>query len=229
MEKFNPQHCIIVFVKAPVEGFVKTRLAGCLGARGALLLYRALAEDVLAAVCAMNCQVRVFYYPVDQHDIVRGWIGNHVRLYAQQGADLGRRMHHALCSAEADGFQRIILVGSDMPEIDQKILQSGFSALETRPAVFGPAKDGGYYLAGFASGCIFPQAFSGIAWGTSQVFKETMKRFAEKGQTPGVLPVLSDVDTPEDLRALAAKLAADKGLHNRLVRTRAVLGKMKVI
>jgi hypothetical protein len=164
MKKFNPQHCIIVFVKAPVEGLVKTRLAGCLGARGALLLYRALAEDVLAAVCAMDCQVRVFYYPANHQDIVRGWLGDDLPLYVQQGADLGERMHHALCCTAADGFERIILVGSDIPGIDEQIIKSAFTALATRPAVFGPAKDGGYYLVGFKSGAIFPQAFAAIDW-----------------------------------------------------------------
>ena len=229
MKKFNPQHCIIVFVKAPVEGLVKTRLAGCLGARGALLLYRALAEDVLAAVCAMDCQVRVFYYPANHQAIVRGWLGDDMPLYVQQGADLGERMHHALCCTAADGFERIVLLGSDIPGIDEQIIKSAFTALTTRPAVFGPAKDGGYYLAGFKSGAIFPRAFAAIDWGSSDVFEQTMKRFAKKGQTPAVLPVLSDMDTPDDLRALAAKLAGDGGFQGRLLHTREVLEKINIL
>ncbi|MCF8028531.1 MAG: TIGR04282 family arsenosugar biosynthesis glycosyltransferase [Desulfobacteraceae bacterium] len=229
MKKFNPQHCIIVFVKAPLEGLVKTRLAGCLGARGALLLYRALAADVLGAVCAMDCQVRVFYYPANHQDIVRGWLGDHIALYVQQGADLGQRMHHALCCTAADGFERIVLIGSDIPGIDEQILKSAFSALETSPAVLGPAKDGGYYLVGFRSGSIFPQAFDAIDWGCSDVFEQTMKRFEEKGQTPAVLPVLSDIDTPEDLRVLAVQLAGGGGFQGRLLHTRDVLGQMKIV
>lgn len=229
MKKFNQQHCIIVFVKAPVEGLVKTRLAGRLGARGAMLLYRALAEDLLAAVCAMDCQVRVFYYPANHQDIVRGWLRDDMPLYAQQGADLGERMHHALCCTAADGFERIILIGSDIPGIDEQIIKSGFAALEAGPAVLGPASDGGYYLVGFTSGSIFPQVFAGIDWGSSNVFEQTMKRFGKNGQAPAVLPVLSDIDTSEDLRVLATQLAGGGGFLGRLLRTRDVLEKINII
>ncbi|MFW6334868.1 MAG: TIGR04282 family arsenosugar biosynthesis glycosyltransferase [Desulfosalsimonas sp.] len=169
--------CMILFVKAPAVGRVKTRLAESIGGRAALFLYRAFVEDILDAISATDLRLRIFYYPPEDGGLVRRWIGGGPRLFAQQGDDLGARMHDAFCRTAQEGFERIVLAGSDIPEIDESIIKAAFSALETHPAVIGPAEDGGYYLVGLRAESVCRQVFSGIDWGTDRVLDQSLERF----------------------------------------------------
>lgn len=219
--------CMILFVKAPAVGRVKTRLAESIGDRAALFLYRAFVEDILDAISATDLRLRIFYYPPEDGGLVRRWIGGGPRLFAQQGDDLGARMHDAFCRTAQEGFERIVLAGSDIPEIDESIIKAAFSALETHPAVIGPAEDGGYYLVGLRAESVCRQVFSGIDWGTDRVLDQSLERFGGLGLTAVQMPCLNDIDTVDDLKGLCRRLAARPDLAARLENTEKALRQVR--
>src|SRR5258706_863779 len=129
-----------------------------------------------------------------------------VSLYAQGGGDLGARMQRAFQSAIARS-RHAILVGSDIPTLSVQYLRDADQALaQGDDVVIGPAEDGGYVLVGL-SRCD-PELFRGIPWGGSEALAETRRRIARLSWRSSELPVLSDVDRPEDLERLPEGLRA---------------------
>ena len=105
-----------------------------------------------------------------------------------------------MADAFAGGFDRAIVVGSDVPDLPEAFMQESFAALEAYDSVIGPALDGGYYLIGFKRETFLPEVFQGIEWGTDRVLTRTLDIFGEHQRTAYLLPPLRDIDTPEDLR-----------------------------
>lgn len=195
-----PRRAILVFVRAPQPGLVKTRLAAAVGDQAALRIYRRLAEHTLAEVRALAAEdvaVRVHYAPADAEDEVRAWLGAGPLYLPQADGDLGVRMKDAFARAFADGPERVVIVGSDLPEVSASLLRRAFELLDAEPAVIGPARDGGYYLLGLRG--MIDGIFGGIEWSTSRVLLATLERFSAAGVEPAALEVLSDVDTVDDL------------------------------
>jgi len=189
----------LVFVRAPVRGRVKTRLAAAVGADAALRIYRRLAEHTLREVLGLGgeVQVRVHYTPADAGDAVRAWLGAGPVYLPQGDGDLGGRMEDAFARAFAAGAERVVIVGSDLPEVSTALLRRAFDLLDAHPAVIGPARDGGYYLLGVTR--LVPGIFDGIAWSTPRVLAETLGRFRSAGIDPVLLEELADVDEVDDL------------------------------
>jgi rSAM/selenodomain-associated transferase 1 len=198
-----------IFAKDPVPGTVKTRLGAAIGNAAAADLYRELAERTLAtAVAAREAgivgSVELWCDPDVERAAFLRWRDRFgITLRAQDGADLGQRMRHALATALARGGPAL-LVGTDSPAIDVAYLADAAAALASHDAVFGPADDGGYVLVGLARDV---DAFSGIAWSTAGVMAATRSRLAREGVTWLELPALWDVDTPADLTRLRNWLA----------------------
>jgi rSAM/selenodomain-associated transferase 1 len=196
----TPRRALLVFVRAPEPGRVKTRLAAAIGDQAALRVYRRLAEHTLAearALAAEDVAIRVHYAPADSGDVVRAWLGTGPLYLPQADGDLGMRMQDAFARAFADGAERVVIVGSDLPEVSASLLRHAFDLLDAHPAVIGPARDGGYYLLGLRK--MIGGIFDGIEWSTSTVFQSTLKRLGAAGVDPAALEVLSDVDTVDDL------------------------------
>jgi hypothetical protein len=189
----------LVFVRAPVAGQVKTRLAAALGAEGALRVYRRLAEHTLREARALGGEVRVHFTPEDAGAEVRGWLGEGPRYLPQSAGDLGARMEAAFRAAFEDGADRVVIIGSDLPELSATLLRRAFDALESHPAVIGPARDGGYYLLGMRT--MIEGLFDGIPWSTNEVLARTLERLRAAGIHPALLDTLSDVDEVDDLPA----------------------------
>jgi len=191
--------CILIFVRAPEAGRVKTRLAAEIGADAALRVYRRLAEHAVAEARAVSAGValRIHFTPRDAGDAVRRWLGGGAEYVAQAGGDLGARMHAAFEAAFAAGHSRVVIIGSDLPGLTAELLRDAFHQLDDHPAVLGPARDGGYYLLGLRQ--MVPQVFRGIAWSTGEVFAATAERLATLGITPALLPEMADVDVAADL------------------------------
>ncbi|HEU0299435.1 MAG TPA: TIGR04282 family arsenosugar biosynthesis glycosyltransferase [Longimicrobium sp.] len=188
-------------MRAPEAGRVKTRLAGAIGAEGALRVYRRLAEHTLAEVrslAAEGVERRVHYTPAHAGAAVREWLGDGpVYLPQAESDDLGMRMRDAFVRAFEDGVQRVVIVGSDLPELTAALLRRAFDALDAHPAVLGPARDGGYYLLGLRR--MIDGLFSGVPWSTPDVLGATLDRFRAAGVEPVLLEELADVDEVEDL------------------------------
>ncbi len=192
---------MLVFVRAPEPGRVKTRLAAAIGAEGALRVYQRLAEHTLAEVrslAAESVEVRVHYTPAGAGAAVRKWLGDGP-LYLPQAEsdDLGMRMRDAFTRAFADGVERVVIVGSDLPDLTAPLLRRAFDELDAHPAVLGPARDGGYYLLGLRG--MIDGIFTGVPWSTPDVLTATLERFRAAGEEPVLLEELADVDEAEDL------------------------------
>lgn len=198
----RPGRCaLLVFVRAPRLGRVKTRLAAGIGEEAALEVYRRLAERTVRAAVGVGegVEVRVHVAPGEAIDEVRAWLGPAPRYLRQADGDLGERMRDAFDRAFADGCERVVIVGSDLPGVSTELLLRAMHTLSTAQAVLGPARDGGYYLLGLRSK--MDVLFSGIAWSTSQVFAATVERLRAEKVEPAILETLADVDEPEDLPA----------------------------
>lgn len=197
-----PYRILLVFVRAPELGRVKTRLAASIGENAALRAYKRLAEHTIAearALAAEGVEVRIHYAPADAGSAVRAWLGEGAVYLPQAEGDLGMRMRDAFAGAFAGGADRVVIVGSDLPEISAPLLRRAFDLLDGYPAVIGPARDGGYYLLGMTG--MIGGVFGGIEWSTPGVLAATLDRLRAAGVEPAMLETLADVDTVEDLPA----------------------------
>jgi rSAM/selenodomain-associated transferase 1 len=190
----------LLFIKAPVLGHVKSRLAAVIGDKAALELYRRFVLDAIDLAGALALPVRIFYYPPEAGPLVRAWLGKERACSPQQGSGLGERMERAFEQIFQEGCDRAVLIGSDIPELSHAVLQEAMKALDAHDAVLGPTADGGYYLIGFTSKTFLPSVFRDIAWSTGSVCNETLGRFKQSGTRFHLLPKLRDIDTRDDLR-----------------------------
>jgi rSAM/selenodomain-associated transferase 1 len=191
---------ILFFVKYPEPGEVKTRLAATIGPDKAAEVYGHFLLDLLAKLESTQLPFKVCFYPEQKRDLMMAWLGDGYEYSLQKGVDLGERMATAFLDAFAGGHSRVVLMGSDFPDLPQSFLEESLGVLNTHDAVIGPAMDGGYYLIGFRKETFFPQAFEGMDWGTEGVFRQTLSILKDHGKGVYVLPVWNDIDTIEDLR-----------------------------
>jgi rSAM/selenodomain-associated transferase 1 len=197
------REAILVFVKHPQPGQVKTRLAAAMGATCAAVLYQAFVADVLGAVTACSAyEHRVCFTPATSEPAIRTWLGDRHRLMAQVGTDLGLRMTRAFEQTFSNGYDRLVLIGTDIPQIQPETLHAAFSALGQADTVIGPATDGGYYLIGFRKESFSPRVFQDIVWGSDGVLDATLSRLSSIGRRCILLPCLTDIDDIKDLTAL---------------------------
>jgi hypothetical protein len=213
---------LVVFLKHPRPGAVKTRLAAAIGPAAAAGLYRALAERVLEATtpAAGDYERLVFFDPPESLPQMREWLPG-VRLLAQSGHDLGARMADAFARAFARGASRVAIVGTDAPGVSRATVREALSALDTADVVIGPADDGGYYLIALREPR--PELFAGIEWSTPGVRGQTLVRAAAAGLSVLELGHLRDVDTLDDLRA---EWPAVRGLLGHRPELRAALARL---
>jgi rSAM/selenodomain-associated transferase 1 len=195
---------ILLFIKAPVRG-VKSRLAAVIGVETALELYKNFILDIIDTVRKTGYPFRICYYPPDAGAEVSSWLAGQYRIMPQQGGDLGARMENAFIRCFSEGFERAILIGSDLPDLTPAVLQEAMASLAENDVVIGPASDGGYYLIGFHKHTLMPRVFRGIPWSTEMVFQETMAILQNSALSVYQAPTWNDVDTVEDLRALCER------------------------
>jgi rSAM/selenodomain-associated transferase 1 len=190
---------VVVFARAPEPGKVKTRLAASIGAERACALYQWLGARVVSSLVvdeARTYDVRVCVTPAEGIEAVRAWIPGADTYVAQREGDLGVRLDGALRDALAEGYDKVLLVGTDCIAVDHARVCEALAVLDRTPAVLGPSCDGGYYLLGL---CTWQPVFDDIAWSTDTVAAETRRRLT----TPHTeLAVERDIDTVDDLAVL---------------------------
>ncbi len=195
------EEALVLFVKAPVAGRVKTRLAQQVGTETAALLYRCFVSDVISTIRRTGHEPLIFFDPPDALSRVTDWLGKGLSYYPQEGEDLGARMLAAF-RIVSSRCARTVLIGTDCPDLPRALLDQAFEALRSHDAVLGPAADGGYYLIGFSGTAIPREVFSSMAWGTGGVFERSRTVLQEKGMHVHVLPAWRDIDEYQDLEAL---------------------------
>ena len=186
---------LLIFVKNPVSGKVKTRLARTLGEAQALQVYQRLLQHTLRVTQPLSCPKIVFYS--DQVDPNDFWAQAGYQQCLQTGGDLGERMQAAFALAFSANHPRAVIIGSDCWELTTGLLEEAFRQLQTHDAVVGPAHDGGYYLLGLRQPA--PTLFAGKEWSTARVLSNTLADLQRLQLRYFMLPVLSDVDEAADL------------------------------
>lgn len=198
----NQERCLVIFVKYPEEGKVKSRLVPGLGDCRAADLYRCFIEDLLERVSSGYDGFLIAFDPPDKEEDCAALFGKDFSYMPQAGADLGERMYNTFVSCFAKGFRSAVIIGSDSPDISRRIIEEAFQSLQSHDAVIGPAYDGGYYLIGFSGDSLSVRFFENMAWSTDSVYAETVRRFDKAGVSFYVLPGWRDIDTADDVRAL---------------------------
>ena len=190
------EEVLIVFVKNPEIGKVKTRLAKSIGDANALAIYLLLLNHCFELTEAIKQDVVIYYNKfIDSED---QWSNSSYKKFLQKGDDLGSKMSNALSEQLNLGYKKACLVGSDIYDLDASIIYDSFEILDKKDIVIGPAVDGGYYLIGLKQ----PREdiFKISNWSTSSVFKDTTDIVSDLNLTFGVTEILNDIDTIDDLR-----------------------------
>ncbi|MDX1996284.1 MAG: TIGR04282 family arsenosugar biosynthesis glycosyltransferase [Thermoanaerobaculia bacterium] len=207
---------LLLFTKPAVPGRVKTRLHGALTPEQAAELHQAFVDDVLERLTPGAFELVIAWALAPGEAVPE----THWPSVVQRGDGLGDRLFTALADA-ARGGATVAALGSDHPTLPLAIVESAFARVEAgAPIVIGPSLDGGYYLIALAPAAVRPELFADIAWSTSEVLATTLERAAALGLPVALLPPGADVDTPEDLAALATALGTQSELCPR---TRALL------
>lgn len=222
--KHSNKCCILFFVKYPVLRGVKTRLAEHVGHDVATDLYKSFVADILTTLHTLSVNFKIVFYPPDVGDQFHQWLGEKYSYAPQIGRDLGQRMKNAFLQAFSDGFNSVVIIGSDSPDLPADYLDLGFTALDTNDVVVGPSSDGGYYLIGFAREAFLPDAFEQITWSSTNVFERTLNILKQHKQRVYLLPQWHDVDSASDLNKL---LERNRNTIFGLLSTISVIRKIK--
>lgn len=194
---------LIVFTRYPEPGITKTRLIPVLGKAGAANLHRLMAQRTIARALSLQKSRRLsveIHHTGGSQQQMEDWLGTDLIYQNQIDGDLGARMTAAFQNSFDSGVDKVAIIGTDCPDLKAEILAQAFDELSDRDLVLGPAKDGGYYLIGLRRS--IPELFDGINWGTSEVFASTRAIAQNLGLNIAVLPILADIDRPEDLLGL---------------------------
>jgi uncharacterized protein len=187
---------LIIFTRNPELGKCKTRLAATVGDKTALEIYLFLLRHTISITEDLSVAKQVHYsVNVRDNDL---WKEDTFIKKQQIGDDLGERIHHAFQQGFEDGYKHIIIIGSDMFDLDQQDLEEAFLALNTNDFVIGPAEDGGYYLMGMRR--LKAELFLNKNWGTSSVLKDTLSNLED--EKLHLLPVKNDIDHYEDIKEI---------------------------
>ena len=198
------ENVLIIFVKYPQAGFVKTRLAKEIGKVKASLLYRLFVETILARTEDTGFTRVIFYSPAHKRKQIKDWLGPNLKLYPQEEEVLGDRLSYAFRFAFEKGAKRVIVIGTDSPTLDREVVLDAFERLKNVQCVLGPALDGGYYLLGLSS--FYREIFKGIEWSSDKVFNQTLESLKKLKIKFSLLDEDFDIDNINDLMILRRRL-----------------------
>jgi len=211
----QPATVVALLVRVPVPGRVKTRLAAGVGDEAACRLYRAMVTDILGQIRASGLPLVLLHDGRDGQGLPASWQAGAVRVRPQPDGDIGRRMAAAFAECFAAGIERVLLAGSDLPDLTAAVLAEAGAALACHDAVLAPTADGGYGLIGLKRGRYRPELFADIPWSTDQVLAVTLQRAGQCALSVGLLPMLRDIDTMADLLAYGRHPCATALATNR--------------
>ena len=189
---------LIIFLKAPRPGTVKTRIAQSAGADRSCAIYREMVGTVLEHLRPIR-HAQLCFAPDDAGPEIVPWLREDWTARPQGGGDLGERLHRAFVSAFTAGAERVVIVGSDCPEVKAADIRNAWRESKSHDLVLGPAVDGGYWLIGLRAPQ--PDLFHDIAWSSEQVLGQTLQRAKSLGLRIQLLRILTDIDTEADWNA----------------------------
>jgi len=201
----NNHNVLLIFVKAPHLGLVKTRLQPELSEQQSVSLHKAMAEDLITRFREISLwQTKIAFWPGDALSCMQKWLGDHLEFLPQQGQDLGQRMSRAFDEQFRMGHEKVLVVGCDLPALETEMISEAFKRLSENDLVLGPSEDGGYYLIGLKQA--HPELFRGVDWSTDQVLEQILNNAGAGRLMIRRMPVRSDIDTYQDVSRLWRRL-----------------------
>ncbi len=191
---------IIIFIKAPIPGKVKTRLTPVLNENLSCQLYKKFTEDIFNAAQKSTAKITLCYLPKFKKKQIQTWLGMEYTMIPQTGTNIGERMKQAFMDVFSRGEKKAVLIGTDIPDLDSATLKKALNSLNSHDSVIGPSKDGGYYLIGFNNHSFPETVFHNIKWSTSSVLDETLCILKTSKHSTYLLEEKNDIDTPDDLK-----------------------------
>tara|TARA_B100001093_G_scaffold219446_1_gene210344 strand:- start:152 stop:775 length:624 start_codon:yes stop_codon:yes gene_type:complete len=185
---------LMVFVRNPQLGTVKTRLAVTVGDELALEIYMELMRYTAEVTQKVLVDKKVFYSEkIEENDV---WGKMNFSKELQTKGNLGQRMENAFTTAFEEGYKKVLIIGSDLYSLKASHIDKALEQLDKKEVVIGPSQDGGYYLLGFKKN--IPALFLNKSWGTSNLLKETLNNL--KTKSTALMEPLNDIDDFEDLK-----------------------------
>lgn len=182
------KNAVIMFVKEPLLGCVKTRLAKDTSEKFALQLYINMVEDLFQTL--QDFELILYAYPTIN-------FYNNSNVYEQKGTTLGDKMYNAFYEQFKKGYDNLVLIGSDTPQLSADYIRDSFQHLESKNIIIGPSDDGGYYLIGLRKKALKKELFEEISWSTNRVLHQTLQKINKEELY--LLRYLNDIDTLTDL------------------------------
>lgn len=205
---------VICFTRVPKPGVTKTRLLPILSGDQCAKLHTAFLTDLAQVYSEVDADLFVAYTADPDWEILKSIFPAATGFFPQEGADLGEKMHRAICAVLKQGYDAVVLTGADLPRLTAAHLDSGFAALETADIAIGPTSDGGYYLVGTKQ----PHRviFENQQYGGATVLENTLAAGQSAGLQVALADPCDDVDMPEDLRALVTQLSPESATSRYL-------------
>ena len=199
-------NAVILFTRIPAPGKTKTRLQPFLTAGECCLLHRAFIRDIYHVLqkTETDCDIIACYMPEGDSAEIDALLPSAHAFLPQCGRDIGERMHNAIAQVLEKGYNRCLLIGSDLPLLRSEAVDEAFRLLESRDIVLCPTDDGGYYLIGMKEPC---EKVFHLEYGVSTVFEKTLAAAALCGKTCATGASTMDIDDSEDLLRLKERLA----------------------
>ncbi|MGI9551700.1 MAG: TIGR04282 family arsenosugar biosynthesis glycosyltransferase [Aurantibacter sp.] len=188
------KNLLLIFTRNPILGKCKTRLAQSIGDEAALEIYKFLLRHTVGITRDLKLVKQVHYSDEIWNNDV--WDSTFYDKRLQKGSDLGIRMANAFQEGFASGFEKIVIIGSDILDLNQSDIENAFSELDDKDFVIGPAKDGGYYLLGMKK--LNLDLFKNKKWGTSTVLSDSSNDL--RGEKLALLEERNDIDLYEDIK-----------------------------
>jgi len=190
----HPKDLLIIFTRNPELGKCKTRLAATVGDKVALNIYKFLLDHTKSITKGLHSRKWVCYSDCICKDDI--WNNSVYEKKEQSGKDLGTRMANAFEEGFKAGHEKIIIIGSDMYDLNENDLMEAFKVLHHHDYVIGPAIDGGYYLLGMK--VLNSVLFINKNWGSNTVLETTLQDL--KNENYGLLAPKNDIDYFEDIK-----------------------------
>ncbi|MBI5682496.1 MAG: TIGR04282 family arsenosugar biosynthesis glycosyltransferase [Deltaproteobacteria bacterium] len=192
---------IAIMVKAPLPKMVKTRLTPPLTEEAAAELYKCFIRDIFARIGRLtSIDIFAAYTPFGEERFIKQLIGEDISLVLQRGNSLGERLANLFSDLFIIGYKKVVVIGSDSPDVPLEYIKTAFIKLNKIRVVFGPTEDGGYYLAGMNR--FNKEIFKNIPWSTNKVLEKSLEVCSKEGTKTFLLPKWYDVDTYNDLKRL---------------------------
>ena len=200
------KNAYVIFTREPVPGSTKTRLMPYYTAEQCAELHKCFLRDISREMKGKNFDIAVAYTggePV----FLKQVFGKKAIYIEQRGEGLGERMENAISDVLDMGYEKAVLTGSDIPELEADTIETAFAMLNTYDVVTGPTEDGGYYLLGMKE--LHHEAFDVKIYGMSTVFDETVNSIRKAGLTTCKVDEYSDIDIKDDVLSFRKRFSED--------------------